>query len=190
MLFRSRSHALALRSRLARASALLCLCALVVSSTGCFGTFPLTRTIYRENQEVSDVEFHQTLAYWAMVLTLVYPGAILSDMIVMNTIEFWKAEPAGWEASQAFIPVPDNRFESAEIGPGLSTSALAMEPVDSVLDDVTTPFAPVLDAPGVMAPSRPAVPLPLPPLSPVFEEFETSTPSITLSRSDGPGMAY
>ncbi len=190
MLFRSRSHALALRSRLMRASALFSLCALVATTTGCFGTFPVTRTIYRENQEISDVEFHQTLAYWAMVLTLVYPGAILSDMIVMNSIEFWKPEPASWEASQAVIPVPDNRYERVEIGPDESTSAIATEPVNSVLDDVTTPFAPVLDAPGMMAPSRPAVPLPLPPLSPVFEEFETSTPSITLSRSDGPGMAY
>jgi hypothetical protein len=193
MLLRSRSHALAPRSRLARIGALCCLGALVVTSTGCFGTFPLTRTVYRENQEISDVEFHQTLAYWAMILTLVYPGAALTDMIVMNSIEFWKPEPASWEAAKAFVPVPADRYESMDIGP--EPPAPVTAPLTTALDAKPVPAAPELSAPGldvpaISAPGTPTIPLPLPALSPVFEESGLSASPRTLSRSDGPGSAY
>lgn len=187
MLFRSRSHALAFRPRLLkRASATICLSALIVSSTGCFGTFPLTRTVYRENQEISNVEFHQTLAFWAMTLTLVYPGALISDVIVLNTIEFWQPEPADWEAEGAFVPVPSNRYESVEVvGPEPPTPVTA--PLKPVAEEALPPTAPAMDAPGTMTPgTSPTVPLPLPPLAPVFEEADAGAADRALSQSKIP----
>lgn len=190
MLFRSRSHALALPTRLARASAITILSAVLLTSTGCFGTFPLTRTVYRENKEISDVEFHQTLAFWAMTLTLVYPGAMISDVIVMNTIEFWQPEPADWEAEGAFMPTPTNRYERIEIGPKPPAPVTAPGgAVEESAEEAGIPSAPAMDAPGSMTPSSPPVPLPLPPQAPVFEEAEAGASSRTLSQSDGPGLS-
>lgn len=186
MLFRSRSHALAFRpGLLKRASAMICLSVLLMTSTGCFGTFPLTRTVYRENQEISDVEFHQTLAFWAMLVTLVYPGALISDVVVLNTIEFWQPEPADWEAEGAFVPVPSNRYESVEIGPEPPEPVTA--PFKSFKETAAPPTAPAMDAPGTMTPgTSPTVPLPLPPQAPVFEEAEAGSLDRTLSQSDLP----
>jgi len=164
---------------------MICLSALLVTSTGCFGTFPLTRTVYRANEDISNVEFHQTLAFWAMLITLVYPGAALTDVVVMNTIEFWQPEPADWEAEGAFVPVPSNRYESVEVGPEPPTPVTA--PVKPFREEAAPPTAPAVDAPGTMMPgTSPTVPLPLPPLAPVFEEAEAGSPDRTLSQSDLP----
>lgn len=190
MLFRSCSPTLALRPRIYRAGALLALFALVTTTTGCFGTFPVTRTIYRENQEISNVEFHQTLAYWALVLTLVYPGALITDTLVMNTIEFWNPEPTSWEASGGYLTSPGAPAATAEAtrapgAPALPADDLANAPgawpaelppsastATTVrwMDETPSPFAaaPGTDVPEPLtAPTAlPTVPLPLPELAP------------------------
>jgi hypothetical protein len=192
---RSRCFALASRARLARAGALLLLCSVAVLSTGCFGSFPLTHKIYSTNQEISHVEFHQTLAYWAMLITLVYPGVVLTDMIVMNTIEFWDPEPNPWrqganlsrseDASDLALELPGEPvFPAAAIADAAEPETLA--PVDAPLDP---PLAPIFEAPGSQLPATPTVPLPLPALAPVPGDEPSSAVDRSLSQAwDDPAL--
>lgn len=214
MLLCSRSSTLALRYRLVRAGAPLALCAMLITTTGCFGTFPVTRTIYRENQEVSHVEFHQTLAFWAMLLTLVYPGALITDAIVMNTVEFWNPKPTSWEASGGYLVPPGDRYESAEIPAASSASAPlpalapvpltapaawpaelpAPAPPQSTVRWMDSEPEPLAAAPGTEAPEpapalaplvSPTVPLPLPELAPAPGQSAAAT--LPADRVHAPG---
>lgn len=196
MLFRSCSHALASRPRFARVGALLGLTVLLTTTTGCFGSFPLTRTVYETNGDISDVEFHQTLAFWAMTLTLVYPGALVTDVIVMNTIEFWKPEPENWEESRAHdsgLGLGGHLYGERPDPPAAVTAPLksASEPAqpDAELDASSTgpAFAPVLSPPGTSLPGSPTVPLPLPPLEPIFEDGPDAPP-LALSQASAPAL--
>jgi hypothetical protein len=84
--FRSRS----LR-RPVRGFALLLLCVALISTTGCFGRFPITRAAYRFNHDISDNEFLQTLTFWGMLLTF-YPYGLIGDLLFLNPVEFWSGE--------------------------------------------------------------------------------------------------
>jgi hypothetical protein len=182
---RSRCHALAIRARLARAAALTLLCLFAVLTTGCFGTFPLTRKIYKTNQDITHVEFHQTLAYWAMLITLVYPGAAVTDMVVMNTIEFWSPEPTPWRAG-ASLSRPDGPPELARELPG--EPVLAPLPVSGFDAPLDPPLAPIFEAPGSDLPATPTVPLPLPALAPGSGETASTGIDRSLSQVwDAPG---
>lgn len=178
---RSRCHALAFRPHFMRAGAFTILLFIAMSTTGCFGTFPLTRKVYQVNQDAADVEFHQTLAYWAMILTLVYPGALITDVIVMNTIEFWSTEPTTWQATGAFMPVPaDQHVPMNATLP--EPPAPAEAPAQSAGPVFETPVAPAVAPPSADLPGRPSVPLPLPPLAPVFEDSAAPAAGRTLSQ--------
>lgn len=94
---------------ISRCSALALLCLSTLLSQGCFGRFPLTSKLYEINSDVSEVEFHQNLAFWGMLI--VYPGALVVDMLVMNTIEFWSSEEP-YYASNVGYPAPIDRFSA------------------------------------------------------------------------------
>lgn len=59
---------------------------------GCHGRFPLTRTVYKFNDEVSPSPVVQTLVFWALVIIPVYELAMLGDALIFNVIEFWTAD--------------------------------------------------------------------------------------------------
>ena len=74
-----------------RLTVMLCLgCVLVVS--GCTGSFRLTRTIH-QTHSTQDERWMDELMFLGEILVLVYPSAVLCDMLVMNTIEFWSGRP-------------------------------------------------------------------------------------------------
>jgi hypothetical protein len=56
---------------------------------GCYGTFPLTRTIYRLNGDISGQPLVQQVTFWVLVIFPVYEIGVLADAIVFNLIEFW-----------------------------------------------------------------------------------------------------
>ncbi len=57
--------------------------------SGCYGGFPMTRSVYQFNREVSDNEIVQALSMWAMVIIPVYEAAWVGDVLVSNVIEFY-----------------------------------------------------------------------------------------------------
>jgi Domain of unknown function (DUF3332) len=65
----------------------LALLAAPLATTGCFGSFHLTRNVYKFNKDVSD----QKLVRWLIFLplTFVYSGASVLDAVLFNSVEFW-----------------------------------------------------------------------------------------------------
>lgn len=72
---------------------------LLVMLVGCYGGFPLTKTIYRYNGEVGS-KLVQTLVFWVFIILPVYDIAILGDAIVFNLVEFWTGKKLIVTASQ------------------------------------------------------------------------------------------
>jgi hypothetical protein len=61
---------------------------LIITQTGCFGTFELTRKVYEFHDGVTDNKFVKSLLYW-IPGGLVYMVAGAADTVIFNLIEFW-----------------------------------------------------------------------------------------------------
>ena len=66
----------------------LALTGVMISQTGCFGEFGLTRKVYDFNQNVGG-KFVNNLLFWAMCIIPVYEVVGFLDVVIFNTIEFW-----------------------------------------------------------------------------------------------------
>jgi hypothetical protein len=64
----------------------------LVFSVGCYGPFPLTKTIYDWNGSIES-DLGENLVFWAFLIIPVYGVAMGADAIVFNTVEFWTGEP-------------------------------------------------------------------------------------------------
>ncbi len=65
---------------------------LVVSLTGCFGSFNLTKNVYNANDGVSDNGFVKSGVMVGMFIIPIYEVAAIADLLVFNVIEFWTGE--------------------------------------------------------------------------------------------------
>lgn len=73
-----------------RVAAVLALALCVpLATSGCFGTFQLTRKAYKFNQEVDNDKFVQWGVFLAMNLVPIYPFATFLDAVFANSVEFW-----------------------------------------------------------------------------------------------------
>ncbi len=61
---------------------------LAVTLSGCFGSFTLTKKVYKFNKGIG-AEPIQTLAMWAMEIIPVYEFAVGIDAVILNTLEYW-----------------------------------------------------------------------------------------------------
>lgn len=59
-----------------------------VLNTGCYGTFPLTKQIYKFNGSIGD-KYVKQVVFWAFFIVPVYEVGTLADVIIFNLIEFW-----------------------------------------------------------------------------------------------------
>ena len=62
---------------------------LLITQTGCFGTFALTRNLYNWNDGVSDNKYVKSLVTWLLIIVPVYGVAGFIDFVILNLIEFW-----------------------------------------------------------------------------------------------------
>ena len=56
--------------------------------SGCYGSFALTRKVYRWNGTLGD-KYVQSVVFWAFVILPVYECTTFIDAVVLNTAEFW-----------------------------------------------------------------------------------------------------
>lgn len=61
----------------------------LVASTGCIGSFQLTRKVYNWNKTVSPDKFVQELVFLGLNIVPVYSIATLADAVFANSVEFW-----------------------------------------------------------------------------------------------------
>ncbi len=68
------------------------LCGLIISLSGCFGSFNLIQNVYQANDDVSDNEFVKSAVMVGMFIIPIYEVAGIADLLVFNVIEFWSGE--------------------------------------------------------------------------------------------------
>lgn len=59
-----------------------------ITSTGCFGTFSLTRKVYQFNEDIGD-KWIQSVTMWVMLVVPVYAVCGFIDVVFCNVLEFW-----------------------------------------------------------------------------------------------------
>jgi len=59
--------------------------------SGCFGSFNLTRKLYKWNESVGD-KWVNTAVMWVFVIIPVYEVCGFIDFAILNTVEFWTGE--------------------------------------------------------------------------------------------------
>jgi len=67
---------------------LLAMSTLVITQTGCFGEFALTRKAYVWHDGVTDSKFIKSLLLW-IPMGFVYSVTAMIDVVILNLIEFW-----------------------------------------------------------------------------------------------------
>lgn len=79
-------------ARLMRPLATLLVAGTLLMSVACYGSFPLTRTIYKINGNVTNNKLIHTIVFWIFVIFPVYWVGMLVDAIILNLVEFWSGE--------------------------------------------------------------------------------------------------
>ena len=64
------------------------LSSLLLTSTGCYGSFSLTKKMYDWNGTFGD-KFVQSAVMWVFLIVPVYEVCTFIDFVALNTIEFW-----------------------------------------------------------------------------------------------------
>lgn len=104
----------------------------LLGSTGCFGSFNLTRKVWTFNKTVSEDKFVQELVFLAFAVIPVYSIAGLLDVVIVNSVEFWTGEnPVSMAKTTA---TPDGR-EFVQRGTVTPTERVMV--VDEVKDGAT-----------------------------------------------------
>lgn len=60
---------------------------ILITQTGCFGSFELVKKVYEVNDGVSDNKFVKSLVFW--IGGFIYGIAGFLDAVIFNLIEFW-----------------------------------------------------------------------------------------------------
>lgn len=74
--------------RIRKSALLLVLGSVLITQSGCFGTFALTRKAYEFHDSLTDSKFLKSLLFW-FPGGLVYGIVGLIDVVILNLIEFW-----------------------------------------------------------------------------------------------------
>lgn len=62
---------------------------LPLATSGCFGSFQLTRKVYEFNRQVSPDKWVREIAFLVMIFVPIYGFASLFDAVLFNSVEFW-----------------------------------------------------------------------------------------------------
>ena len=116
---------------------------LMVSLSGCFGSFSLTRKVYDLNKSVGD-KFVQSLVMWVLMIIPVYGFASFVDVVILNLIEFWSgANPLAMDEGEMEqriyvhedrtyeVTTMRNRYDIREIDNALNSFSLVFEENES-----------------------------------------------------------
>ncbi len=98
-----------------RALCVLLLAGMIPVLTNCYGTFPLTRTVYKLNGSITDSQLVHSIILWIFGVFLgVYGITVFVDFVILNLIEFWSGDPI--ELSQSY---EQDDGSVVALGPGL-----------------------------------------------------------------------
>lgn len=66
--------------------------ALLLTQTGCLGTFTLTKNVLEFNKSVTNDKIVNNLIFYVMNIIPVYPAVVFVDVVILNLIEFWTGD--------------------------------------------------------------------------------------------------
>jgi len=75
-------------SRLMRIVASVLIVVLMISTVGCYGSFELTKKVYKWNGTIGDKWINE-VAFLGLNIVPVYGIAAFIDALILNSIEFW-----------------------------------------------------------------------------------------------------
>jgi hypothetical protein len=104
-------------------AALLLASLLPLGTTGCFGTFQLTRKVYDFNRTVSPDRWIRWLFFLGMNVVPVYAFSMAVDVFFANPVEFW----GGRNPIRAGLGAGDTRVVRGEDGAELRLTWLGAE---------------------------------------------------------------
>ena len=61
----------------------------VVSMAGCYGSFPLTNTLYEVNGDLFEDDFFNSIVMIVLGIFGVYGICMFVDYLILNSIEYW-----------------------------------------------------------------------------------------------------
>lgn len=61
----------------------------MLSHSGCFGSFQLTKMVYEMNKDISSNKAVQEVVFLICIILPVYWGASIVDALIFNLVEFW-----------------------------------------------------------------------------------------------------
>ena len=74
---------------------------IMISQTGCFGGFELTKKVWEFNDNTFENKFLKTLFFYVLNIVPVYGIAGFLDVVIFNLIEFWSgSNPIAMEEGQ------------------------------------------------------------------------------------------
>ncbi len=62
---------------------------IMITQTGCFGSFNLVKKVYELNEGISDNKVVKTLFFYLLNIVPIYGAASFLDIVIFNLIEFW-----------------------------------------------------------------------------------------------------
>ena len=108
---------------------------LPLSTSGCFGTFSLTRKVYDYNEHVSSDKWTRWGVFLLLNIFPVYAFSTVFDSLFANSVEFWTGEnPVTSDASPAVGTERIAHGSNGEVG---RTTFVAPGVVDLELSDST-----------------------------------------------------
>ena len=63
-----------------------------IGVSSCYGTFPLTRALYKINGGITESKWVHTIVLWGLVFFQVYSITAFVDFVLLNLIEFWSGD--------------------------------------------------------------------------------------------------
>lgn len=87
----------------------------VLTTPGCYGSFPLTNVLYRANGNVSNNGIIHSIIMIILVIIPVYQVCMIVDGLILNSVEFWSGDDLELAKSEE---LPDGSVMT--LAPGLN----------------------------------------------------------------------
>ncbi len=62
---------------------------LLVATSGCYGSFTVTKKLYKWNGQVSSDKWVQSILFYGLGVFQIYSFTVFIDAVVLNLVEFW-----------------------------------------------------------------------------------------------------
>lgn len=64
----------------------------LMASSGCYGSFEVTKKVYKWNGQVTKDKWSQSILFFGLAVFQVYTFTLFVDGVVLNTVEFWTGD--------------------------------------------------------------------------------------------------